>query len=139
MAHKKTPKLLTKLAIVSAVTATLPLATSINIHADEIGIQQAMTTTVQQTVDRANNIVKKNNKPSHQTPEPKADIGFYVYYGNNAVMVNGKITPYGHFINTLMFLGFLSLACFLTAAIKISLQSPRSNETIKVSTEERGR
>lgn len=141
MAHKKTPKLLTKLAIVSAVTATLPLTIGTNIHADGIGIQQAMTTTVQQAAGRTNNLAKKNNKSSYQTPEPKADSGIQICYGNgygnDVVMENGKVTPYGHFINALMSLEFLSLAWLLAAAIKISLQSPHPNETIKASMEGR--
>lgn len=134
MTHKKTPKLLAKLAIVSAVAATLPLAINTNIHADSIGIQQAVTTTVQRIVNKTNNLAK-NSKTSCQAPEPKPDSGFYVYYGNgndnDPVMINGKVTPYGHFINALMFLGLLSFACLLVAAIEILFRNLCPNRTIK--------
>lgn len=97
MAHKKTPKLLTKLTIVSAVTATLPLATSTNIHANEIGIQQAMTTTIRQTAGRASNIAKKDNKQSHATPEP-ADTESYGIYVKNGEDSNSAIDPFSFFV-----------------------------------------
>ena len=114
MAHKKTPKLLTKLTIVSAVTATLPLATSTNIHANEIGVQQAMTTTIRQTADRTNNTVKKNNKQSHATPEP-ADTESYGIYVENDKDSSSAIDPFSFFV---FGIGAASLITLIILAIE---------------------
>lgn len=137
MARKKTVKLLAKLVIVSAIMATLPLVTGANIHADGIGIQRAVKTAMRQTTNHVTNSIKKDNKTAHQAPEPEADSGFYECYGGGAVMVNGKVTPYGQFINALMFLGLVSLAGSLVVTIKFSFQTLCPNKTTKAPIEER--
>lgn len=114
MAHKKTPKLLTKLAIISTIATTLPLATDASIHADEIGIQQTMTTTVRQTTGRASSIAKKDNKQSHATPEP-ANTESYGIYVENGEDSSSAIDPFSFFV---FGIGTASLIILIILAIE---------------------
>ena len=117
MAHKKTPKLLTKLAIVSAIATTLPLTTGTSIHANGIGIQQAVTTTVQQTANKTNNIVKKDNKQSHATPEP-ADTESYGIYVENGEDSSSAIDPFSFFVFGIGAASLITLIILAIGAIR---------------------
>lgn len=134
MTHKRTSKLLTKLVIASAVVTTLPLATNTKIHADSVGIQQAVTTTVQQTANKTNSLVEKDNRVSHSTPEPTPssheEYSAYIETGED---ISPAIDPFSFFVFGIGGASLITLIILAIGAVEESFEKKSS----KAPTEER--